>query len=80
MRTSFKYEKTARGESYNDVLSIKDKIAPHQTVDRMAGVRFELGEQAIDARKSPSVFALRTLDEHGESSSSSSPGLNPLES
>jgi hypothetical protein len=46
----FKYEKLL-GPKYNDVLSIKDKIAPHQTVDRMAGARFELGEQAIDARK-----------------------------
>lgn len=47
----FQYEKLL-GPKYNDVLSIKDKIGPHQTVDRMAGARFELGEQAIDARKS----------------------------
>jgi hypothetical protein len=47
----FKYEKLL-GPKYNDVLSIRDKIAPHQTVDRMVGARFELGESAIEARKS----------------------------
>ena len=46
----FKYEKLL-GEKYNDVLSIRDKIAPHQTVDRMVGARFELPESAIEARK-----------------------------
>jgi hypothetical protein len=46
----FKYEKLL-GPKYNDVLSIRDKIAPHQTVDRMVGARFELGESAIEARK-----------------------------
>ena len=46
----FKYEKLL-GPKYNDVLSIRDKIVPHQTVDRMVGARFELGEAAIDARK-----------------------------
>ena len=47
----FKYEKLL-GDKYNDVLSIRDKITPHQSVDRMVGARFELGEAAIDARKS----------------------------
>jgi hypothetical protein len=47
----FKYEKLL-GDKYNDVLSIRDRIEPHQSVDRMAGARFELGEAAIDARKS----------------------------
>jgi hypothetical protein len=47
----FKYEKLLGGK-YNDVLSIRDRIEPHQSVDRMAGARFELGEAAIDARKS----------------------------
>jgi hypothetical protein len=46
----FKYEKLL-GPKYNDVLSIKDQIAPHQTVDRMVGARFELPESAIDLRK-----------------------------
>jgi hypothetical protein len=46
----FKYEKLL-GPKYNDVLSIKDKIAPHEKVDRMVGARFELGESGIEARK-----------------------------
>jgi len=47
----FKYEKLL-GPKYNDVLTIRDKIGAHQTLDRMDGARFELGETAIDARKS----------------------------
>jgi hypothetical protein len=46
----FKYEKLL-GPKYNDVLSIRDKIGPHQTADRMSGARFELPESGIDARK-----------------------------
>ncbi len=46
----FKYEKLL-GPKYNDVLGIKDKIPPHQTMDRMIGARFELPESAIDVRK-----------------------------
>jgi hypothetical protein len=46
----FKYEKLI-GPKFNDVLSIRDKIAPHQTVDRMVGARFEMGESALDLRK-----------------------------
>lgn len=47
---AFKYGKLL-GPKYNDVLSIRDKIAPHQTVDRMVGARFELPESQIEARK-----------------------------
>lgn len=47
----FKYEKLL-GPKFNDVLTIRDKIAPHQTLDRMAGARFEFPDSAIDARKS----------------------------
>ena len=46
----FKYEKLL-GPKYNDVLSIRDTVAPHQTVDRMVGARFDLPESKIDARK-----------------------------
>jgi hypothetical protein len=46
----FKYEKLL-GPKYNDVLSIKDEIAPHQTVDRMVGARIELPETGIDLRR-----------------------------
>jgi hypothetical protein len=47
----FKYQKLL-GPKYNDVVSIKDVILPHQTVDRMAGARFELPESEIEKRKS----------------------------
>jgi hypothetical protein len=50
MDNVFKFEKLI-GPKYNDVMSIQDKVAPHQKVDRMAGARFELGEAPIDARK-----------------------------
>ncbi|MGD1096124.1 MAG: hypothetical protein ABSB35_29540 [Bryobacteraceae bacterium] len=46
----FKYEKLV-GPKYNDVLSIKDKIPPHQTVDRMIGARFEMSEVELEGRK-----------------------------
>jgi len=46
----FKYEKLL-GPKFNEVLSIRDRIAPHQSMDRMAGARFELADSAIDARK-----------------------------
>ncbi|HML17097.1 MAG TPA: hypothetical protein VK419_08730 [Bryobacteraceae bacterium] len=46
----FKYEKLL-GPKFNDVLSIRDRIAPHETVDRMVGARFEMGESALDLRK-----------------------------
>ena len=46
----FKYEKFL-GSKYNDVLSIRDRIEPHQKVDRMVGARFDLPEAAIDARR-----------------------------
>lgn len=47
----FKYEKLL-GPKFNDVLTIRDRIAPHQTLDRMAGARFELSDSAVDGRKS----------------------------
>ncbi len=46
----FKYEKLI-GPKYTDVLSIRDRVAPHQTVDRMVGARFELPESGIEGRK-----------------------------
>jgi hypothetical protein len=46
----FKYQKLL-GPKYTDVLSIKDQVGPHQTMDRMTGARFELPEPAIQARK-----------------------------
>lgn len=38
------------GPKFNDALSTGDVVAPHQTVDRMVGARFELGEQAVAGR------------------------------
>ena len=46
----FRYEKLL-GPKYNDVYSLQDRIAPHQTLDRMAAARFELLEPAINSRK-----------------------------
>ena len=46
----FRYEKLL-GPKYNPILSLQDRIPPHQTVDLMAGARFELPEAAINARK-----------------------------
>jgi hypothetical protein len=39
------------GPKFNDVLGIKDKIAPHQRIDRMVGARFEIPESAAEDRK-----------------------------
>jgi len=47
----FRYEKLL-GPKYNDTLSLQDRIAPHKTVDLMAGARFELPEPAVNSRKS----------------------------
>ena len=57
----FSYEKLL-GPKYNAVLSLQDRIAPHQTEDLMAGARFELPESAIDGRK---MIRLRLEDVDG---------------
>lgn len=36
------------GQQYNEGLSIKDTIAPHQQVDRMVAVRFEVPQSTLD--------------------------------
>jgi hypothetical protein len=46
----FRYEKLL-GPKYNDVYSLQDRIAPHQTLDRMAAARFNVPEAAINSRK-----------------------------
>jgi len=40
------------GDQYNDSLSLKDKIAPHQTVDRMVAARFDMPVKALESAKS----------------------------
>ena len=46
----FKYNPIL-GPKFNDVLGIKDKIAPHQRLDRMVGARFEIPETLAEDRK-----------------------------
>jgi hypothetical protein len=48
--TIFQYAKLL-GPKFNDVLAIRDRIPPHQRVDRMVGARIELPEAAVNARK-----------------------------
>jgi len=36
------------GEQYNPGFSIKDKIAPHETADRMVAVRFEVPQSKLE--------------------------------
>jgi hypothetical protein len=50
MENVFRYEKLL-GPKYNPILSLQDRIPAHQTVDRMAGARFEVPESAVNARK-----------------------------
>jgi hypothetical protein len=50
----FRYEKLL-GPKYNQVLSLQDRIPPLQTLDLMAGARFELPEAAVNARKAISI-------------------------
>lgn len=57
----FNYQKLL-GPKYNEVLSLQDRIPAHQTVDRMAGARFELAEAIVNARKS---LTLRIEDVDG---------------
>jgi hypothetical protein len=49
------------GPKFNDALSAGDVVAPHQTVDRMVGARFELGEQAV-AQRSAVRIRIEDLD------------------
>jgi hypothetical protein len=39
------------GDQYNDSLSIKDKIPPHATVDRMVAARFDLPNKVLESAK-----------------------------
>jgi len=48
--TVFQYAKLI-GPRYNEVLAASDRVSPHQSVDRMAGARFEMPESAVNARR-----------------------------
>jgi hypothetical protein len=50
MKSLFQYNRFL-GQQYNDTLTIKDKIAPHATVDRMVAVRFEVPDQQLESAK-----------------------------
>ena len=50
MNTLFQYNRFL-GQQYNTSLTIKDKIAPHSTVDRMVAVRFEVPDQQLQSAK-----------------------------
>ena len=50
MAAVFQYEKLL-GPQYNDVLSVQDRINPHQSFDRMAGARINLPESAVQSRR-----------------------------
>jgi len=39
------------GQQYNDTLTIKSKIDPHSTADRMVAVRFEVPDQQLESAK-----------------------------
>ncbi|HEY6328948.1 MAG TPA: hypothetical protein VI756_06390 [Blastocatellia bacterium] len=40
------------GPHFNDVLGLRDRIAPHKTLDRMTAARFEVPESEVNTRKS----------------------------
>lgn len=46
----FRYEKLI-GPRFNDVLTLRDIVRPHQTMDRMVGSRFEVPESVVNTRK-----------------------------
>jgi hypothetical protein len=46
----FKYNPIL-GPKFNDVLAIKDRIEPHQRLDRMVGARFEITDAQAEDRK-----------------------------
>ena len=39
------------GDQYNDSLTLKDQIAPHQTVDRMVAARFDIPNKELESGK-----------------------------
>jgi hypothetical protein len=50
LKILFRYNRFL-GDQYNDGLIIKDKIAPHETVDRMVAARFDIPSKELDAAK-----------------------------
>lgn len=50
LKQLFAYNKFL-GERYNDVLTIKDTIPPHSTVDRMVAARFDVKDHDLESAK-----------------------------
>lgn len=50
MNRYFEYYKLI-GPKYNEILTIPDTVAPHQTMDRMVAARLEIPETEFNARK-----------------------------
>ncbi len=50
LKQLFRYNRFL-GDQYNDALIIKDKIAPHETTDRMVAARFDIPSKELDAAK-----------------------------
>ena len=50
MKQLFQYNRFL-GSQYNDALIIKDKIAPHETVDRMVAARFDIPAKDLESAK-----------------------------
>jgi len=50
IETVFQYNKIL-GPKFNDVLAIKDRVLPHEKLDRMVGARFEIPESQAEDRK-----------------------------
>jgi len=53
-KTLFRYYPLL-GQKYNDSLIVRDRIHPHQTVDKMIAARFEMPQGQLDARKKLTV-------------------------
>src|ERR1051326_8428208 len=49
------------GKQFNEGLAMKDKIAPHQTVDRMVAVRFALPQHDVEKSKQIRLW-IRDMD------------------
>jgi hypothetical protein len=47
----FEYYAVQLGQKYNPSMTIRTRIAAHQTIDRMLAVRFDVPQKTLDARR-----------------------------
>ena len=73
IETLFQYQKLL-GPKYNDVLSLQDHVEPHANLDRMMGVKFDLTDAEIAARKN---LVVRLEDLDGTVAEIAEPGVKP---